>query len=77
MKNTFTNKINDYPVPKDLHKPLSVKNYDGTIDSDDHIETVDTLLSLWSARDMVKCKNVSSNIVRRGHNMVENLNPPP
>lgn len=37
MKNAFTSKINDYPIPKSLQKPLNVRLYDETKYPNDHI----------------------------------------
>jgi cell division protein FtsX len=56
LKNDFIVKINNYPAPKDLQMLLSVKYYDGTADLDNHIETVDTLLSFLSAHGLMNCK---------------------
>jgi len=56
LKYDFTIKINNYPVPKDLQKLLSVKHYDATEDLDNHIKTVGTLLSFLSARGLMDCK---------------------
>jgi len=45
IKNVFTNMINDYLMPKSLQEALNINFYDWTMDPDDHIETMDTLLS--------------------------------
>lgn len=49
MKNAFTSKINDYPIPKSLQKPLNVRLYDETKYPDDHFKTMVTLLSFGNA----------------------------
>jgi hypothetical protein len=56
LKNAFINKIKNYLVPKYLQKPLSIKPYDGTLDPDDHFQTVNPLLSFRGAQGPVKFK---------------------
>jgi len=41
----FTQLVRDAPIPHGLEKPPQMDSYDGTIDSDEHIENIEAVLT--------------------------------
>ncbi|MCI44081.1 hypothetical protein A2U01_0065320, partial [Trifolium medium] len=39
-----------------LEKPPKLETYDGTIDPDEHVEHIDTVLDYYQAPGPIKCK---------------------
>lgn len=52
----FTRKIVEYHIPRAFEKLPNLKTYDDTLDSDEHMEHIDTVLDYHETRGAMKCK---------------------
>ena len=52
----FTRLIREAAIPRGLEKPLQIDSYDGTTDSDDHIQNIEAVLTYRSVEGAIKCK---------------------
>ena len=52
----LTRRIREAPIPRGLEKPPQMDSYDGTTDSDEHIENIEEVLTYGSVQRTIKCK---------------------